>query len=271
MVSACVGTEKSDVTAGGSASASAPYLWQQSKFPLKVKISDAYTTQAEVDAITIAGEQWETSTNDKKNFFEFQADRPHETTNANFSPSALNDNEMIVYRTTSWPWDNYILAITQLWGIRYNSGTSSEYVDIIHADIFMNYRDNAIVSSGTGYDLTTVLLHEFGHFLGLQHISDTPYSNKGVSIMYPSIGQSDKRRTPFQYDINKLQDLYGIVQGLSGASASAASKEAEERYVPFDDGKEVIIQLELRRDGECVHKENGVIVHRHHSPHIKEI
>lgn len=272
-LSACVGSEKADVKAGGSASATGAYVWGQSKFPLKIKISDAFTNDTDVDAIKLGATQWETSTQNKRDFFEFQSSRPHEITDSSFSPNALNDSEMVVYRTTNWPWDRYVLAITQIWGIRYNEGTSSEFVDIIHADILMNYRDNTFSTTGSGgYDITTVLLHEFGHFLGLQHVSATPSSNKQMSVMFPSISWTDPgRRIPFQYDINSITDLYGIVLGLNGtgASASAIRQATEERYTPFDDGKEVIIQLELRTDGECVHKENGVIVHRHHSPHIK--
>lgn len=257
--------QTANVKKGGTASATAPSYWVKSKFPLEVKIANSFSDN-EVNAITEGAVQWEKSTEEKVNFFTILGERPIEITNSSFDSGTLNDSEMVVYKTTRWPWARYVLAITQLWGMRYNQGTASEYVDLVHADIFVNYRDNTIVTSGSGYDLQTIMLHEFGHFLGLYHSADGVA--KSSSVMYPSIGWNDSgRRVPFQYDINKISDLYGIVLGTTAAAATAI-KPIESRFTPFDDGKLVIIQMELRNDGECIHREGGVIIHRHHSPHF---
>ena len=53
----------------------------------------------------------------------------------------------------------------------------------------------------TSYDLQTVILHENGHVLGLDHSSDTN------AIMYPSYQQADC--TLGQDDINGIRSIYG--------------------------------------------------------------
>ena len=110
-----------------------------------------------------------------------------------------------------------------------------------------------------------------GHFLGLQHIPtfyDRPDSEshlgrdayKATSVMYPSVSSSEEKRIPQSKDINALVNKYSI--GGGGASAITA---ANARFVPknSDPGKNVKIVIELRKDGECLHKENGVVYRRH--------
>jgi hypothetical protein len=53
----------------------------------------------------------------------------------------------------------------------------------------------------TSYDLQTVLLHENGHVVGLDHSTDTG------SVMYPSYQQADC--TLGQDDINGIRSIYG--------------------------------------------------------------
>ena len=52
----------------------------------------------------------------------------------------------------------------------------------------------------TSYDLQTVILHENGHVLGLDHSNDTG------AVMYPSYQQADC--TLGQDDINGIRALY---------------------------------------------------------------
>ena len=272
LTSACVKKEESNVVSGGSASPSSPMFWSGNPFPLNIYLSDAFTTQ-QADAIKRGGNSWETALGGK-NWFDFNPVAQHEVTNSAFSGDALGrDNQIVVYKTTQWQSDRGVIAYAQNMVTAYNEGTSSEYRIISSSDIMVNFRDNtfrdAVVTTGD-YDLETVILHEFGHMLGLLHTDQYPSSNKNTSVMYPSIGRGDTRRTPFQPDKNKLAGLYNLNpngSNISGASASAGAPM--ERYVPFDDGREIMIQIELRKTGECVHKENGVIVHRHHSPNFK--
>jgi len=53
--------------------------------------------------------------------------------------------------------------------------------------------------------LTAVMIHEFGHSLGLAH--DTSTSD---SIMYPSFNLGRKRILLHQNDIDRIQDRYGV-------------------------------------------------------------
>jgi hypothetical protein len=127
------------------------------------------------------------------------------------------------------------------------------------------------VDDGPDYDLRTIVLHEMGHFLGLQHIPTFEYrpdseSNLGrtaykeTSVMYPSVSSIEQKRIPKTKDINALVNKYNIGSGSSSAMATSAA-----RYEPRnnDPGKNVKIVIELRASGECLHKENGAVIRRH--------
>lgn len=275
ILGAC--TPSAEVTSGGSTNgkninAEAPFVWKNKTFPKTVSISSAFDTD-EVTAITQMSTAWKTSVN--KQFFEYGARI------SNLHNLEEPDGVMGIYKTTDWPGDvdDSALAITQLFGRRYNIGDSDEYVAIEHADILINYKpgpyafdfdvlDNDI---DEGFDLRTVILHEMGHFLGLNHIPayyDRPDAEndlsreqyKATSVMYPSISSIEEKRIPQQKDKNELINKYNI-SGTSGVAGIAGN----ERFRPkgSDPGKNVKIVLELRTDGECVHKENGAIFKRH--------
>ena len=273
-------TPSAEVTSGSASdnknvNAEAPFVWGNKTFPKTVRISSDFSDQ-EVTAITAMSTAWKTSVNDQKTFFAYGA------RSNNVHNIEEPDGVMGIYKTTAWPADvdDSALAITQLFGRRYNVGDPDEYVSIEHADILVNYKpgpwafDFDIDDNGVdeGFDLRTVVLHEMGHFLGLQHIptySDRPESEdnltrdqyKATSVMYPSISSVEEKRVPKTKDVNELINKYSI----SGASGGAAIAAANDRYKPKneDPGKNVKIVIELRADGECVHKENGAILKRH--------
>jgi hypothetical protein len=177
----------------------------------------------------------------------------------------LYDNVMGVYKTTSWPdgLPTSALAVTQIFGRRYNTGSASEFVNIEHADILVNYEifnfDTA--DAGSGYDLRTVVLHEMGHFLGLQHNTSVP---RAQSIMYPSISSTEFKRFPLQVDINDMANKYSIAMGGGGGGAIAAMSATDAHVVDESKPHEAIkILIELHADGSCIHKVNGAPVGRH--------
>src|SRR5690606_30345981 len=96
----------------------------------------------------------------------------------------LLDGTFGIYKTTNWPTSlpASALAVTQLFGRRYNIGSSSEFVSIEHADVLINFHLYPFdaTNSGFGYDLRTVVLHELGHFLGLTHKSTSSDRNASV-------------------------------------------------------------------------------------------
>jgi Matrixin len=79
----------------------------------------------------------------------------------------------------------------------YTTGSDPE------ADMALNTRftwKNTCGSSGSGYDVETVFLHENGHVAGLDH------ANRTDSVMYPSY--QSPRCTLFDYDRRSMDYLY---------------------------------------------------------------
>jgi hypothetical protein len=253
-------------TTSGNINVYAPYMWAANAFPRTMKISNSFSND-EVTEIQDMGAQWETKLNNK-NFFADTWERTPEVSSPSMQLDNLGkDGVLGIYKIANWPQDedsgNYLsggaLAVTQIFGRRFNIGASNEYVRIEHADILLNddfypFRLNA----GPGYDLRTVVLHEMGHFLGLNHnISDTS------SVMYPSVDSGSEKRVPKPVDINELASRYNITLPSSGASSQAAMNKPVYKPAANDPGQEIKIMIELRADGNCVHKENGVEFHRH--------
>lgn len=198
---------------------------------------------------------------------------PTATTNKDSSDlNSYNDSEFGIYKSYGWLQgvSNQALAVTQYYGQRRNIGAANEYVELIHADIILNYRDYTFStdsSSTTTYDLHSVLLHEIGHFLGLSHV--TSFST--ASVMQPYLGLFDSQRALTAYDNSKIRSLYGVSSleaphsnFIVGATVTQPSgdKVLPKAAKELKDGT-IHGLIELRADGECIHRENGRIIHRH--------
>jgi hypothetical protein len=255
------------VESGAAINQEAPYIWESKVFPKTLRISTSFN-EDEVEAIKEMGSAWSDSINNTKTFLNV------DSTTSNIFDADSPDRVLGIYKSLTWPDDPELksaLAITQLYGRRHNIGDPDEYVGIEHADILVNYAsgfefDATDDGQYDGYDLKTVVLHEMGHFLGLQHIPvyyDRPDEDenltlnqyKATSVMYPSISGTEVKRSPKPKDIDQLTSKYSI----SSAVAMAA------RFKPKanDPGENVKIVIELRANGECLHKENGALVRRH--------
>lgn len=245
----------------GNINVYAPYMWATNAFPRTLKISNSFSG-TEVAQIQAMSTQWETSLENKKNFFN-NTDRTNEVSSSSMNLDSLGDDGVMgIYKIQYWPEElsGGALAVTQLFGRRYNIGSTNEYVRIEHADILINDNDYSFRTDdtvGSNYDFRTVVLHEMGHFLGLSH-----NLSSSSSVMYPSINTSASKRVPHNYDIIDLADRYNISLSSSSAGAIVAEKPVY-KPAPNDPGQMVKIMIELRADGNCVHKENGKELYRH--------
>jgi hypothetical protein len=71
----------------------------------------------------------------------------------------------------------------------------------------------ASVTPGNKFDLQTVMLHELGHAMGLDHSSDG-------TVMQPFLGPGTQLRTPTADDIAAVQSLYGSVTQTPSATST---------------------------------------------------
>jgi hypothetical protein len=278
-------TPSTEVVEGSSSTAAvnaeAPYVWGNKTFPKSIGISNSFNSDEKL-AMTQMGAAWTSSVSAGDPFFSF-SDLPNNNYNLE-----RNDGVLGIYRVDDWnenftPNDQVApIAITQLFGRRYNTGSANEYVSIEHADILINYDDFSFSSEqdplqkdSIEYDLHTVVLHEMGHFLGLSHIptySLRPNSEslssrstyKASSVMYPSIDFSEIKRVPKDKDKTALSSKYS----LSGLAASAIAVESPYKPNAKDLGKNVKVVIELMANGECHHKMDGVSI-GHHSIKLK--
>lgn len=250
-------------TSSGSISVDAPFIWEGPGFPKDIYVSVAYTTVDEQTKIADMANAWETALNNY-DFFDIVG-TDAEKTDTITSTSQLRDNKFAIYKATNWPYPEYpdALAITQIFAIRYNRGESNEYVAIQEADIIMNYENFVFDDPLTfDYDFRTVLLHEMGHFLGLQH---KPRSyNRNNTVMYPSIFSYESKQAPLTVDKQDLAAKYAIVLPLTaGGSAIASAPARTYTRSPGDAGEMTKIVLELKANGECVHHADGAVIQRH--------
>lgn len=253
----CTPTQNVESTSGSSsikANNEAPYIWGDKTFPKSIKVANNFSIK-ESSAITSMGVAWYKALANKKNFFTFTSITAPATVNFD----AINDGTLGIYKAASWPLEQDALAVTQIFGRRVNIGQENEYVSIVHADIVVNYQHKYYTTgdSKSGYHFETVILHEMGHFLGLLHYN----GSRENSIMYPSIRPGEEKIVPKSLDTSNIASKYNIDVGNGGlAMATAAINYSPENE---DEGEDVKIMIELKANGDCIHKEDGVVIQRH--------
>lgn len=250
-------------SSGDSSGGSKKLRWNSSNFPLNVSLSSEFSASERSHIIDMTSE-WNVVGSGFTTFF-----------NVNSSPTTDPDHQDIddytdgtlgVYisngEVKALPKE--ALAITVISGVE-----KSDYIEIRHADIFFNKQDWSFTvdeNVTNKYDLPSVALHEFGHFLGLGH---TDSSVEECSVMLPSISTGDVKRSPCQYDEESMIDNY-----TSSSSSAILAYEAEEAsYAAPEEAEEeklVAVIMEHYPDGRCVHKKNGKTQYTHYIEKIKE-
>lgn len=247
---------------GGSGSA--PRYWRSSNLPLTINVADDFfaddfqaLADGELNPFELGMKSW-----DDQVSVQLFSISDHRT--VNYISSNLDDyddSELGIYRLNTW-FPNVTsdaLAIAQYFFLRRNVGRSNEYNEIIHADIMVNTDDHIFYldPSARGfnrYDLQTVVLHELGHFIGIDHLS-------GSAVMNAFLSPGEEKRTLLLNDTNAVKQLYqpsvpALI--LSGLSAGGDDQEAHP-----DEGIKGRGIIELLQNGDCRHYEDGELVHTH--------
>lgn len=248
-------TASQNLDTSGGAAASSEHIfggWTSGRLPLTVKVSGDFTSSEKSSLVTATG-KWETEAS--RNFVNFSGGSI-----SNKDLSSMNsylDNSIEVHQVNTNALPSSSLAVTVFNGVVLNSGTSSEYIRLNDADILFNYNDFVFSTSPTAgeYDLESVMVHEVGHLLGLNHVSAT----KGTSIMNPSFSSGITKRTLFSMDKTNIKANYpgsGLSAGFAVTAGSGADQSAPE-------GELVSGYFELSADKTCTHVINGEVVHQH--------
>lgn len=248
------------------ASGSIPRYW--SNLPLTIYVANDF----DQDFPSLANDQlnpfeemmlaWDNQVN--VNLFRLEPSSSFRSTNLEYSSLAsYHDNEMGIYRIDQWFPDvtKDALAIAQYFFIRTNVGTASEFNQIYHADILINYETHQFYLDHTAqkfgkYDLQTVVLHELGHVVGINHLS-------GSAVMNAFLSTNEQKRSPLTNDINAIRALY---QPSAPAFILSGMTDQGPRDPHPDEGQKGRGVIELLKSGECRHYEDGKLVHSHHVP-----
>ena len=171
------------------------------------------------------------------------------------------DHTMGIYLHSKWFKDQKTtaLATTRYRMARHNPGEYNEWLEIIHADIVLNnyhnkfriYPAHFYTDGVRRFDLSTTILHELGHFLGVPHIE-----KKRRAIMYKNFGARQNKWRLTEYDSELLDKLYFTPTPFSPTFQTTQTPLLQHNFVS---GK-----IELDIDGNCRHYQDGLLVNQHY-------
>jgi hypothetical protein len=243
---------------------SLPIKWPDSKLPLTINVSADFVFNpgdivGGLNPVEQMQKEWDDGVSGKVLFNYPAVNVASKGSNA---LTTYRDTEFGVYMSDDWfsNVSSSALAITQFYAYK-KSASWGDFYELSHADIIVNNRDfdfSTNAASTTDYDLHTVLLHEFGHLLGLGHQFD--YTVAAVMQPYLSIWES--HRTLFSNDSQRISDNYSNSNiaplGSSGFTLGSSVKRSS-----IPDGTEYHGVVELHANGECRHFKNGKLIKSH--------
>jgi hypothetical protein len=176
--------------------------WDFNSFPLRMKISNNLDLRSQT-VVQTGLDEWERAAN--IDFFTDLVSVP----NLNFSKLSdyyYRDKYTNGIYLAEGPVEDLQapnLAVTQIIFYTNTDDPGKPYYQILHTDIVLNGHEYEFTSSpfdNGAYYLLTLILHEVGHVLGLEHESE--------GIMYPSMSTLDKQETLTTFDENLIREKY---------------------------------------------------------------
>lgn len=243
---------------------SLPVKWADSSLPLTISVSNDFIFapgdyDGALNPVEQMQKQWDDAVTNKVLF-----NYPAVNVGSKGANGLTNyqDAELGVYMSDDWfsNVSSSALAITQFFAIK-KSASWGDFYELSHADIIVNNRDfdfSTNAASTSDYDLHTVLLHEFGHLLGLNHQFD--YTVAAIMQPYLSIWQSN--RTLFSNDKSRIANNYA--DSVSALSSSGMFLGSSVKRSGIPDGTEYHGVVELHASGECRHFKNGKLIRSHY-------
>ena len=228
-----------------------PRYWMNDDLPLDVKISEDFDNSSDftfsngaIQGFGWVQMSWEGAVPGKTFFGVSELVMNQAYTNID----DFNDGEIGVYKSYTWypEFPSEAVAVTRYLAYRRNVGSSNEFLEMAHADIFLNYRDYTFSFGGlpSHYDILSVLTHELGHLLGLGDVGQS-----SADVMFGSLQADESRRTLSGLDETSIRDLY------TNHAYSPEDSEGE--------GELVVGILALTAAGDCNHYEDGELMHTH--------
>lgn len=235
--------------------------WANNQLPLTLSIGNdlqAYLTTAyptEPNIMEIMAQEWSSQLNASKGLI--NPTMLIENDKKSFQSRDYRDSTLGLYKSDTWfsEFGSNALAVTQYF---VNPSTGN----VVHADIFFNFKDFGSGFSKTGpgfrYDLGTIALHELGHLLGICHV-------EGVeSVMNPNYYK--EQRDLYLYDSALIQNKYAHIvdyqsQALSSGKQNAIGVVRKPTKAELDN--EIRAIIELNANGDCNHYVDGVLVEHH--------
>lgn len=256
------------VTAGGRAPGSTDnsltFTWSNSALPLNVHISNdfVFAPADEVNGMNPVEQmqkEWDDAVTGK---VLFNYPIANVASKGNDALTTYKDSVFGIYISDDWFTNvsSNALAITQYYAYK-RTGNAGEYYELTHADIIVNNRNHDFsydANSNVDYDMSTVILHELGHLLGLKHQEDGSIA----AVMQPYLSKWQSNRSLFNNDKQTISENYDD-SALSAGGGIIAGASYRPSGIP--DGHEVHGVIELMASGECKHFQNGKLIETHFS------